>query len=227
VKAVLFDLDGTLYPEIDFVKSGFGIIAGYLSRKHNLDADRLLRHMLSILNREGRGKIFDRLLADFGLDSEGEVEFLVELYRSHKPDIHLYNDVIPALKLLRHIGIRMGIVTDGLDSVQRKKVAALGLESLFDTIVYSDELGKKYWKPSPTPYQTALNRLRVSPSEAAYVGDDPSKDFISPNRMGMLTIQIKRQQQPDYIADASTEEANASYTVSSLLEILPIIGKKH
>jgi len=227
MKAVLFDLDNTLYPEIDFVKSGFGAVAYYLSSKYSLDEGHLLARMLEILEREGRGKIFDHLLYDLRLYTEEEVKLLVDVYRSHQPSIHLYGDVLPTVSYLRGLGLHLGVVTDGMASVQRNKVAALGLGSLFDVITYSDELGQEHWKPSTAPYQAALNILRVPEAEAAYVGDDPAKDFIGPNRMGMLTIQVERQEPHNSVANAALQAARAKYTVSSLEEILPIIEEKH
>lgn len=227
MKAMLFDLDDTLYPEIDFVKSGFRVVADYLGSKYNLNKDSLLTQMLEKLQKEGRGKIFNHLLYDLGLYSEKEVNFLVNLYRSHQPTIHLYNDAIPTLSHLRQIGIRLGIVTDGMASVQNNKIAALSLKCLFDVIICSDELGRECWKPSIIPYQTALDLLQVLPPEATYVGDDPSKDFISPNCMGMLTIQVKRQRQNNSVPDTVPEAASARYVVNSLTEIVPIIEEKH
>ena len=223
MKAVLFDLDNTLYSEIEFVKSGFRAVARYLSSKYNFSADFLSRRMLDILWRNGRGKVFDSLIYDSGLCMEEDVKLLVYLYRSHRPDIYLYDDALPTLEHLRHLGMRLGLVTDGMASVQRNKIAALSLESLFDIIICTDELGRECWKPSTVPYKIALDLLQVSPSEAVYVGDDPAKDFLGPNSIGILTIQVNRQTQPNSMPDTIPETAKARFVVKGLEELLSIV----
>ena len=222
MKAVLFDLDNTLYPEFNFVKSGFKTVADYLGSTYNLDADSLFRQMLDILQREGRGKVFDSLLYDLDLYTQEKVKLLVYLYRTHRPDIYLYDDVLPTLDHLRCHGMHLGLVTDGMASVQRNKIAALSLERLFDVIMCTDELGRECWKPSTTPYKIALNLLQVSSSEACYVGDDPAKDFLGPNSIGMLTVQVNRQTQPNVMPDTLSETAKARFAVKGLEEILSI-----
>lgn len=225
MKAVLFDLDNTLYPEIEFVKSGFRTLARYLSSRYHFNGDSLFTQMLDILQRDGRGKVFDSLLHNLGLYTEEKVKLLVYLYRSHCPTIHLYEDALATLQHLRRCGMRLGIVTDGMASVQRNKIAALGLESLFDVIICTDELGRECWKPSTIPYKIALDLLQVSSSEAVYVSDDPSKDFLGPNSIGMPTIQVKRQIQQN-MTDVIPESARPKFVVKGLEEILPIIGGK-
>ncbi|HDG96904.1 MAG TPA: HAD family hydrolase [Desulfobacterales bacterium] len=221
--AVLFDLDDTLYPEIEFVKSGFRAAARYLSSRYHFGEDSLVKQMLNILRRDGRGKIFDTLLHQLGLYTEEKVRLLVYLYRSHRPTIHLYEDVLPTLECLRRYGTRLGIITDGMASVQRNKIAALGLNNLFDVIVCTDELGKDCWKPSTIPYKIALELLEARPSEAVYVGDDPSKDFLAPNSIGMLTVQVNRQTYQNLKQESIPKVAAARFVIKGLKQILPII----
>jgi putative hydrolase of the HAD superfamily len=135
----------------------------------------IFARMLEILQREGRGEVFNRLLEELGLDSKEKVGFLLELYRCHKPRIKLYEDVMPVLEHLKRKGLRLGVVTDGLTLVQRNKVAALGMAGLFDAIVYS-ELGAEERKPYPALSQRWLfwgyRRLKRRIS-----ADDPSRTY--------------------------------------------------
>ena len=226
MKAVLFDLDNTLYPEMEFVKSGFRTVARYLSSRYDFNEDSLFTQMLDILQRNGRGKVFDTLLYNLSLYQGERVRLLVHLYRSHHPTIHLYEDTMPTLEHLRRRGIRLGVVTDGMASTQKNKIAALGLENIFDAIVCTDELGKEFWKPSIVPYKVALDLLEVSPSEAAYVGNDPVKDFVGANSIKMLTIQVTRETDRDYMPNGIPEPARANFIVRRLEETLPIIEGK-
>ena len=222
MKAVLFDLDDTLYPEIEFVKSGFRTVARYLSSRYHFDENALFAQMLHILQRDGRGKVFDTLLHELNLYTEERVKLLMYLYRSHCPTICLYEDVLPTLEYLRQRNMLLGIVTDGMASVQRNKITALGLGKLFDVIICTDEMGEECWKPSVIPYKAALDFLQVHPSEATYVGNDASKDFLGPNSLGMLTIQVNRSMQKSSI-DIISGAVKAKFIVKELREILGII----
>jgi putative hydrolase of the HAD superfamily len=223
MKAVLFDLDNTVYPEMEFVESGFRAVARYLSTRCRFDEESLFAQMIDILQDVGRGKIFDNLLYNLGLYHEEKVNVLVYIYRSHKPTISLYEDSLPTLMHLKDHGIRLGILSDGMSSTQRNKIASLGLENIFDAIVCTDELGKEFWKPSIVPYKVALDLLEVSPSEAAYVGNDPAKDFVGANSLNMLTIQVTRDSHRDYTPNGIPESARANFIVRRLEEVLPII----
>lgn len=223
MKAVLFDLDNTLYPEIEFVKSGFRAVAHYLSSRHYLDREALVERMLGILDREGRGKIFDTLLRDLDMYSEETVRLLVFLYRSHCPTIPLYDETLPTLSLLREKGFRLGVITNGMASVQRSKVRALGIADLFNVIIYTDEIGRDYWKPSTVPYQIALNLLEVEPSEAIYVGNDLAKDFLGANRLGVSTIQVKRSMQQAYTQNEDAGLSKPRFIINGLYASVVII----
>ncbi len=226
LRAVLFDLDDTLYPEIEFVMSGFRSVARHLSSRYQLDEKVLLTRMSETLEKKGRGKIFDILLKDLDMYAYEKVRLLVYLYRSHSPTIHLYGDTLPTINRLREKGLLLGIITDGLASVQRSKVEALGLRDLFDVVIYTDEVGREYWKPSVVPYQVALDLLEVESSEAVYVGNDLAKDFTGANRLGMLTIHVNRSTQQACVRAGGVEPSAPDFTVNKLKEILRIVEEK-
>ena len=79
----------------------------------------------------------------------------------------------PVLQELRK-SYRMGVVTNGLDRVQRSRLAVSGLAPLFEVIVTSQGAG--YAKPDPRILLVALDALGVAPRHAVYVGDDPATD---------------------------------------------------
>jgi putative hydrolase of the HAD superfamily len=191
LRAVLFDLDNTLYPEEQFVVSGFRAAAQCLSPHIHLDAQSLLERMLHILQARGRGRVFDILLRELEIDSTPWLPTLLQVYRSHRPTLSLPAEAAAILRALKDRGIRLGLVTDGLASTQRRKIAALGLEAYMDAVVCTGELGKGCAKPSPIPFEVALNLLDTVPKLAAYVADDISKDFAGPNHLGMKSVQIR------------------------------------
>jgi putative hydrolase of the HAD superfamily len=190
-QAILFDLDNTLYPEEEFVMSGFRAVANCLAARENLDAETLFKKMLHILHTRGRGRVFNALLAEQKLDSQIWLRTLLLAYRSHQPEINLLSGVADALATLKNRGVRLGLITDGTASVQRRKIAALDLERHMDVIVCTDELGAGCAKPSTVPFEVALNLLGVAPNRAAYIADDIEKDFAGPNRLHMKSVQVR------------------------------------
>src|SRR3990172_8784663 len=129
IHSVLFDLDDTLYPEMDFVRSGFRAVARCLSSRLSIPGEEVFRRLMEGMERDGRGRVFDSTLSSFGADA-GLVRVCGHGYCSHKPDIALFEDALPTLRRLRETRARLGIVTDGMGAVQRAKVDALGLEGL-------------------------------------------------------------------------------------------------
>jgi putative hydrolase of the HAD superfamily len=194
IKAFLFDLDDTLYSELDFVHGGFRAVADYMARTHNLDRKLVLNNLVKILSEQGRGKIFDLFLNHHDLWTAERVKTMLFIYRTHIPSLTLHVDVQPAFARLRKQGLSLGIITDGLASVQQRKIQALNLPGLVDQIICTDELGPDCGKPSPIAFQLALDLLHVRPEEAVYVGDNPTKDFKGANSLGLFTIRVKRPQ---------------------------------
>jgi putative hydrolase of the HAD superfamily len=190
LRAILFDLDNTLYPEEQFVLGGYRAAANCLAEHTNLAAETLEKKMLHILHTQGRGRVFNKLLTELNLDSLVWLRTLVLVYRSHGPMISLFPEVEEALTALKDQGFRLGLVTDGPASVQRRKIAALDLERRMDVIVCTDELGAGYAKPSNVPFEVATTLLGVAANETAYLADDISKDFAGPNRLGMKSVQV-------------------------------------
>lgn len=181
ITAVIFDLDDTLYPEKDYVRSGFKAAAALFPEVPDM-AEKLWTAFEKGL------PAFDAVLAGEGLIARKEEA--IRAYRFQTPDICLYPDAKELLLRLR--GTRkLGIITDGRPEGQRAKLAALGLEEMMDEIVITDELGGiEFRKPHPSAFELMSRRLGVPFREMAYVGDNIKKDFISPERLGMRSIRF-------------------------------------
>jgi putative hydrolase of the HAD superfamily len=193
VKAVLFDLDDTLYPERSYVHSGFAAVARFLERATSNPAPPMLARLEELHDRDGRGHLFDTLLEELEVTDPGRILTLacIQVYRTHTPGIAPFPKVLGTLHSLQADGLLLGLVSDGMASVQRRKLDALhGIARLLDVVVLTDELGHEYWKPSPVPFQVACALLGVSSGEAAYVGNDPRKDFAGARTAGLRTLRV-------------------------------------
>lgn len=195
IKAVIFDLDDTLYYEQDYVKSGFRAVSRYIGSKYGVSEKEFYKLQLDILEKEGRGKVFDLALENFSLPLD-EVEKMLAVYRSHEPEgIQLYEDVEYILEKLKKEGkYKTGIITDGNSQVQWNKIKALGLIDLVDEIIVTDDFGVDKRKPAPFAYLRLLESFKIKAGEAVYIGDNPLKDFIGARELGLKTIRVMREQ---------------------------------
>jgi len=214
--ALVFDLDDTLFPERDFVLSGFQAVGDWLET--NLSLGGFADVARAIYLRGERARIFDLALAQ--LKREGNPDLiaqLVRVYREHQPSLSLHPDARWALEAFRS-SHKTGLLTDGYLETQRRKVASLGLDNAFDAIVYTDTFGRAHWKPSPQPYRTMMERLGCPGNRCAYVGDNPAKDFVAANALGWQTIQIERED-GEYREVNAGKEYQAQHTIRSLFEL--------
>ena len=119
----------------------------------------------------------------------------------------------------------LGLITDGTHTVQRKKVVALALEPRFHEIVYTDALGddRAYFKPHPMAFERVAAAIGVPGDRFVYVGDNPVKDFVAPNAMGWITVQIVRD---GGIHDATKviDGGAPQHKITSLAELPDILG---
>jgi putative hydrolase of the HAD superfamily len=189
-QAIVFDLDDTLYPERQYVLSGMQAVALWARRELGLASEHTFAELRRLFEQGVRGDTFDRWLTGHGLKPADWVATMVDVYRSHKPQIALAAEVRELLVRLRR-DYRLGLVTDGYLNVQRRKVAALGLERYFDAIIYSDAWGREAWKPCPRPFEEALRQLSVAGPDTVYVGDNPTKDFHGARTVGMGTVRVR------------------------------------
>jgi putative hydrolase of the HAD superfamily len=186
---VIFDLDDTLYKELDFLKSGFKAVAEIAAPLVGRTPAQTFAFMLD--KRKCGDNVFDALatLADTP-DKEDFVRKAVETYRFHKPDISLSQGAREMLETLSGLGVRLGIVTDGRSLSQRNKLKALDIEKYFPpcNIFISEETGVD--KRSFKPWQSLVHRY-PNARRFVYVGDNPAKDFRMPNILGWNTIGLR------------------------------------
>ena len=182
IEAVVFDLDDTLYPEQEYVASGFRQIAASFPQIPQM-AEKLWAAFAC------HEKAIDAVLLEAGCFTEENLRQCLSVYRGHSPDIHLYPQVEALLRCIRASGRKLGLISDGRPAGQWAKIRRLGLDAWMDRILITDELGgTSFRKPNPAAFIQMAAELSVPVSAMAYVADNPAKDFIAPESLGMRSI---------------------------------------
>jgi len=199
---IVFDLDDTLYPERQYVRSGYRAVSRCLDERFG-NGNRFEQFLWNRFCRGSAAGAFDALNSEFGLGlSSRQILDLVTVYREHPPEIQAFR-AMPHLLSLLHGRYSLGLLSDGFLPAQRLKLEALQLTRFFDEVVYTEEMGRESWKPSPDGFQRMSEAMDVPHERCAYVGDNLAKDFIAPNSLGWLTVryvhpgQVHRLPAPD------------------------------
>lgn len=180
---LIFDLDDTLFQEIDFLKSAYA----HISSKISMSEQRgIYNRMLEKYQR--KENVFEWLVSEYRQSlPEVTVQWLLKEYREHIPTIALSEATIAFMRIASERTVPMGLITDGRSITQRNKLKALGIEHYFQDIIISEEFGSE--KPDEKNY---LYFEKKYPGMNFYFfGDNTSKDFIVPARLHWTTICIK------------------------------------
>lgn len=216
---LIFDLDDTLYDESTYVESGFRAVADFGEREFGFGAEASLAEMTKILARDGRGAVFDQWLDGQGARTKGRVATCVQVYRHHTPSLTLFE---AADRLLEQFRVRhkLYLVTDGHKIAQARKVAALGLPPRIEKAYITHRYGRRYAKPSTYCFDLIRQREDRDWTEMMYVGDNPAKDFVNLNPLGVHTVRVLTGQHRN---DRAADGYDAQHTISDLAGLEPLV----
>lgn len=201
ITTVIFDLGGTLIRTADYA-----VIFQRILNANGLDLPLdEIRHAQEKAEEEmsRETEIYARLAEEFwnqwnsrvleliGVDT-GKVNFAQKLTREwfDYADVALYPDVSEVLQKLKMHGVKMALVTNGLQSDVDAILPNVGLTHIFDLVVASDTVGKP--KPDPAMFSYAMTGLGVEAKNVLCVGDDPEKDCECAAKLGVQSLLIDR-----------------------------------
>lgn len=173
-KTIVFDLDDTLVKEIDYLKSAFNEIANFV----DVTSSSLFTQMIEWYYK--KENVFQNIISQYPTI---DVTDLKNIYRNHFPDFSEYEYVRKYLVKLKNKGYNIGLITDGFSVTQRNKIKSLAIENIFDLIIISEEFGSE--KPNEDNFKI-FHKFKTD--EYFYIGDNVSKDFVTPNKLGWKTI---------------------------------------
>lgn len=202
-----FDLDDTLYQEMEYVHSAYRAIAAKFGA----------RYLSVMMSAPTPSEAFDATGLDVGAE--------LDIYRNHFPDITLPWDSLYTLALLKNKGHILALITDGRVSTQCNKIAALGLERFIshEMIYVSGNFGE-----SKITGGAMRDIMRKCPGEKClYVGDNPEKDFIRGNELGWITVALKAK--TDNVHPQNFESVAPNYRpvaiIRDIVELIEIVNR--
>lgn len=199
IKAVIFDVDDTLYSYTrgnilgtraveDYMADRFGFdparTAAAVSRAMALVGERMGYVCAAVHNRAIRYQV---LLENEGLPVLPHARNLEDVYWNAILDnIEIAPGIVDLIRALKEAGIRVGIGTNMTVRIQYDKLERIGVWEMVDFIVSSEEAGVE--KPDPRFYDLCVEKAGCAPSEIAFIGDSLKNDAISACEAGMCGI---------------------------------------
>lgn len=215
----IFDLDDTLYDERQYVESGFKAVAHYAYMRWKLPYHESFNQLVQLLDSQGRGHIFNDFLASHNILTQNAVNACIKTYRLHLPALTLPDT---HLHLLKQLPTPRYLVTDGHKIVQQNKVAALGIAPLFKRVFITHRFGIRHAKPSTYCFEKIKKAENCEWRDMVYIGDNPAKDFVNLNKLGMKTIRVRTGVHRDVIAKPGYD---ANIHINTLAELTQHVSR--
>lgn len=174
---IVFDLDDTLYNEMDYLISAYKEIAKNLN---STDWQRLFAQMYSLFR--SKQDVFEFITSKYDITKSE----LLRQYRGHIPAINLFENVLETIQQIKQKDGKIAIITDGRVSTQTEKLKALGILPYIDKIVISEAIGSE--KPDERNFKIIEDTFKNH--QYLYMADNLRKDFISPNKLGWMSLGL-------------------------------------
>jgi putative hydrolase of the HAD superfamily len=222
IKAVIFDLDNTLTDFMRMKENAVdAAVAAMIDAGLRFPPDRIKKLIYKIYG--DKGIEFQTVFDDALVDLLGEIDFkvqaagIVAYRRAREASLVLYPHVKVTLIELMKRGIRLAVVSDAPRQEAWLRLCYLQLHHMFDFVSTFEDAGER--KPSPVPFQMALDFFQVKPEEAIMVGDWPERDITGADQIGMRTVFAR------YGNTFGTKESGANHDINDILELVDIVDQ--
>jgi HAD superfamily hydrolase (TIGR01549 family) len=226
IRAVIFDLDNTLYhydpcndmalrmTYMELAKSVFTHYENF-HEVHDKVRANLAAELKNQASSHNRVLFFKHIVEE--LVPNPSISMTLDLFRSYwlafYEHMKLQPDAMDVLNALKG-KYKLALLSNHTTAVQLEKVVRLKLDTIFDHIVTSEEVGVE--KPDPKIYEFTLRKIGVSADQAVMIGDQPAGDIIGAKQAGLMTIHTT-----EFCKESSPPEAD--HSISQLRQVLDIL----
>ena len=220
IKAIIFDLDNTL---LDFVKmKQFAVkaaITAMIEAGLDVDEEKAYKDIFDLYVEKGweNQQVFD----DYLNQTVGKVSNkilaagIVSYRRAREATLLVYPNVNKTLIELIKMGIKLAVVSDAPSREAWMRLYYLNLHHVFDPVLTFDDTGVR--KPSPKPFEMALDIIQAKPDEVLMIGDWPERDVVGAKQIGMKTIFAR------YGDTFGTVDSGADWDVNDIYDLVDIV----
>ncbi|MBN1811680.1 MAG: HAD family hydrolase [Anaerolineae bacterium] len=232
IRAVIFDVDGTLVDHLGAQRTGLEKLYSMLEEAQRVSVDEFVaiwqreadRHwelyqegkITFVQQRLLRVKAVFDCLGEWATDERAMIVFRTYL-AAYEASWKLYDDVLPCLDSLS--AYRLAVISNGDSGQQRRKLERTGIASRFDSVVISGDLGVS--KPHPDIFKRSLRELGVSTGEAVYVGDHLESDALGAKNAGMWAIWLARE---GYAGDPADVPVPVAASLSQVRDVITTLA---
>lgn len=201
IKGILIDFDNTMYEYAPCHKAGLTAAHIFYTQKHPVSYDDFVTSY-SAAQKEVKAKTqhqaashsrllyFQKMIEmRDGTTNVSETVKMEDVYwGAFIKTIELRKEIIDFLLFCRKEGVKTCLITDLTASVQFRKMVAIGVDTLVDYVVTSEEAGVE--KPDQAIFTLALNKLGLSPEDTVIIGDDKIKDIDGASKLGIKGYMV-------------------------------------
>jgi len=220
IKAVIFDLDNTL---LDFMsvkkKAVDAAILAMIEAGLHTSPEEAQDIIFNIY--DNKGYEYQEVFDDFLMEIHGKIDYkilasgIVAYRKTKDASIILYPNVNSTLIKLAKAGYKLAVLSDAPSREAWVRLYSVNLHHLFDAVITHNDTRK--FKPSPEPFNKAIELLDVDPQNIIMVGDWPDRDVVGGKLAGMKTAFAK------YGDVFQTENSGADYDLNDISEIIDIV----
>ncbi len=199
IKAVLFDLDDTLWPIAPVIARAEQLLFDWMrehapavTRQFTIESLRQQRQDLVASNPVFKFDLWKlrhaALTASFDSVGEdiGKVDAAMAVFSEARHAVTPFDDVEPVLaRLQQRRHLLLGTISNGFADLDK-----IGLARHFQTSIAAHSFG--CGKPDPSIFHAACAALNVAPEETVYAGDDPLLDVVGAQQAGLQAVWINR-----------------------------------
>ncbi|MEK3687930.1 HAD family hydrolase [Paenibacillus sp. FSL R10-2736] len=215
IKAVLFDLDGTLLDRdlslLEFVRDQYD----RYSELKIVNKESFVKRFIELDNHGymWKDKVYQQIINEFSIQNMEWTLLLEDYIRNFQMYCIGYPNLLSMLTELKNNNIKLALVSNGFGQFQYDNFKALHIEHLFDEVLISEWEGLR--KPDKAIFNRALAKLDIAAENALFVGDHPDNDIRASRDVGMKAVW-KRNKQFETVVDADA-------VINNLEELINIV----